>query len=100
MTLSFPPQSFCSNLFPGQIVCVGLGNPTGAPPACPVPAKPGLIGNCDSCFKVLDGDSCQEVLDTKNITLSELLAWNPDLDSGCTNLEVGYNYCVGVSESV
>ncbi|KAI1198017.1 hypothetical protein F5X97DRAFT_300245 [Nemania serpens] len=98
---SWNPQvnSFCSNLFPNQVVCVGLGEPTGAPSACPVPVKPGLASNCDSCFKVLEGDSCPEVVSINNITLPELLAWNPDLNAGCTNLIIGYNYCVGVSES-
>ncbi|KAI0861730.1 hypothetical protein F4860DRAFT_474929 [Xylaria cubensis] len=93
-------DSFCSNLFPGEVVCVGVGNPTGAPPACPVPVKTGLISNCDSCYKVVDGDSCSGIETSKNITLAEFLAWNPDLNSGCTNLEIGYNYCVGVSETV
>lgn len=93
-------QSFCSNLFPDQIVCVGVGNPTGAPPSCPVPVKPGVISNCDDCYKVVEGDSCQAILDANNITVAELLAWNPDLNSECSNLEIGYNYCVGVSESL
>ncbi|KAI0550704.1 hypothetical protein F4679DRAFT_583373 [Xylaria curta] len=93
-------DSFCSNLFPGEVVCVGVGNPSGSPPACPVPVKPGLISNCDSCYKVVDGDSCSGIETSKNITLTEFLAWNPDLNSGCTNLEIGYNYCVGVSETV
>ncbi|KAI1182982.1 hypothetical protein F5B17DRAFT_417968 [Nemania serpens] len=99
---SWNPQvnSFCSNLFPDQIVCVGVGNPTGAPPSCPVPVKPGVISNCDDCYKVVEGDSCQAILDANNITVAELLAWNPDLNSECSNLEIGYNYCVGVSESL
>ncbi|KAI0398992.1 hypothetical protein F4802DRAFT_82342 [Xylaria palmicola] len=90
----------CDNLALGQIVCVGVGNSTGAPPACPVPVKPGLISNCDNCYKVAAGDSCAGVFEGHNVTRAEFLAWNPDLDSGCTNLEIGYNYCVGVSTTV
>ncbi|RWA13205.1 hypothetical protein EKO27_g1909 [Xylaria grammica] len=99
---SWNPQvnSFCSNLYPGEVVCVGVGNSTGAPPACPVPVKAGLIGNCDSCYKVVSGDSCDAILTSNNISLTEFRAWNPDLNSGCTNLEIGYNYCVGVSDTI
>ncbi|KAI0905774.1 hypothetical protein F4823DRAFT_609667 [Ustulina deusta] len=98
---SWNPQvdSFCSNLAIGEVVCVGVGNSTGTPVACPVPVKPGLIGNCDDCYKVVSGDSCDGILSANNITLVELRAWNPDINSGCANLEVGYNYCVGVSET-
>ncbi|KAF2964066.1 hypothetical protein GQX73_g9519 [Xylaria multiplex] len=99
---SWNPQvdSFCSNLYPGEVVCVGVGNSTGAPPACPVPVKPGLISNCNSCHKVVSGDSCSALLSANNITLAELRAWNPDLDSGCSNLVIGFNYCVGVSDTL
>ncbi|KAI0451611.1 hypothetical protein F5B21DRAFT_507095 [Xylaria acuta] len=93
-------DSFCSNLFPGEVVCVGAGNPTGAPPACAVPVKPGLISNCDSCYKVVTGDSCSRIVSVNKISLAEFLAWNPDLNSVCTNLEIGYNYCVGVSDTL
>ncbi|KAI1754021.1 hypothetical protein F4782DRAFT_528948 [Xylaria castorea] len=93
-------DSFCSNLFPGEVVCIRAGNPSGAPPSCPVPVKPGVISNCDSCYLVADGDSCSGIETSKNITLAEFLAWNPDLNSGCSNLEIGYHYCVGVSETL
>ncbi|KAI0204913.1 hypothetical protein F4808DRAFT_314831 [Astrocystis sublimbata] len=93
-------NSFCSNLYPGEIVCIGQGDNGGAPPACPVPVKTGIISNCDSCYKVKSGDSCAGIFTGKNITRAEFLAWNPDLDSGCTNLEIGYNYCVGVSDTL
>ncbi|KAI3331754.1 carbohydrate-binding module family 50 protein [Xylariaceae sp. AK1471] len=91
-------DSNCSNLALGEVVCIGVGNSTGTapPPACPVPVKPGLVTDCDSCYKVVEGDSCAGVFTSNNITRAEFLAWNPDLNSGCTNLEIGYNYCVGV----
>ncbi|KAI0100562.1 hypothetical protein GGR51DRAFT_532424 [Nemania sp. FL0031] len=93
-------DSFCSNLIPGEVVCVAVGTSQGAPPACPVPVKPGLISNCDDCYKVVSGDSCSAIFAANNITLAEFRAWNPDINSGCTNLEVDYNYCVGVSETL
>ncbi|KAI0521261.1 hypothetical protein F5B22DRAFT_643989 [Xylaria bambusicola] len=95
-----PDRSFCSNLFVGQVVCVGINNSPGTPAACPVPVKPGLIKNCDKCYKVVEGDSCSGIIDSNTISLAELHAWNPDLNPSCTNLEIGYNYCVGVSETL
>ncbi|KAI1171570.1 hypothetical protein F4777DRAFT_582769 [Nemania sp. FL0916] len=92
-------DSFCSNLAQGEVVCIGINNSTGTAPACPVPVKPGLISNCDSCYKVVEGDYCQGILDANNITLTEFEAWNPDINISCTNVEIGYNYCVGVSDT-
>ncbi|GAP89060.1 hypothetical protein SAMD00023353_3401490 [Rosellinia necatrix] len=99
---SWNPQvnSFCSNLFPGQVVCVGVGSPPGTPSTCPVPVRPGLASNCNSCYKVVEGDSCYGVFSGHNISLAQFLAWNPDLNSACTNLLIGYNYCVGVASIV
>jgi hypothetical protein len=96
LTFSLLLQQFCSNLAQGEVVCIGVSNSTGTAPACPVPVKPGLVADCDSCYKVVEGDSCSGIFFSKNITSAEFLAWNPDLNSGCTNLEIGYNYCVGV----
>ncbi|KAI8946668.1 hypothetical protein F4801DRAFT_52314 [Xylaria longipes] len=93
-------DSFCSNLFPGEVVCVAAGNSTGVPSVCPVPVKPGLISNCDNCYKVISGDSCSAIFSKYDISLTELLAWNPDLNSGCSNLEIGYYYCVGVADTL
>jgi hypothetical protein len=59
--------------------------------------KPGLASDCDSCYKVVEGDSCGAITSSNHITLAQFRAWNPDLNSVCTNLEIGYNYCVGVS---
>ncbi|KAI1334783.1 hypothetical protein F5Y15DRAFT_420562 [Xylariaceae sp. FL0016] len=87
----------CSNLLPGEIVCVGVGE-TGPIPPCPVPVKPGLVSNCDACYKIVSGDYCDLVASKNGIPASDLYLWNPDLTSSCSNLEIGYNYCVGVSD--
>jgi len=90
-------QPNCSNLWVGEVVCVGVSNSTGPPPACPVPVKPGLVSNCHSCYKVVEGDACVTIINSNHITLAQFHTWNPDLNAACTNLEIGYNYCVGVS---
>ncbi|KAI1346447.1 hypothetical protein F5Y01DRAFT_297788 [Xylaria sp. FL0043] len=95
---SWNPQvnSVCSNLYVGEVVCVGVGNSTTPPAACPLPIKPGLISTCKKCYKVVSGDTCAGIVSEYSISLAQLDAWNPDINSGCTNLEIGYNYCVGI----
>ncbi|KAI2611979.1 carbohydrate-binding module family 50 protein [Hypoxylon sp. NC1633] len=86
----------CYNLYPGEVVCVGLADTPSQPPACPVPAAPGLVSDCDACHLVVEGDNCYAVTQAAGISLSDFLLWNPSLEAGCTNLLLGYNYCVGV----
>lgn len=91
--------SDCHNLYPGEIVCVGVETTPPNPPGCPVPVAPGLVSNCDRCYTVVSGDYCYAVAQKTGITLSQLYLWNPSLTSDCTNLQLGYNYCVGVKTS-
>ncbi|KAI0882797.1 carbohydrate-binding module family 50 protein [Annulohypoxylon maeteangense] len=92
---SWNPQvaSDCHNLYPGETVCVGLAP---AQPACPAPTQPGLVSNCVACYKVVEGDYCYAIAQAKGITVANFLLWNPSVNSACTNLVIGYNYCVGV----
>ncbi|KAI2466152.1 carbohydrate-binding module family 50 protein [Annulohypoxylon bovei var. microspora] len=85
--------SDCHNLYPGETVCVGV---QAAAPSCPVPTEPGTVSNCAACYKVVEGDTCYAVAAAKGITLANFLLWNPSINAACTNLQLGYNYCVGV----
>ncbi|KAI0159769.1 hypothetical protein GGR57DRAFT_437350 [Xylariaceae sp. FL1272] len=85
----------CSNLSQGEVVCVGVNSFTPKAPACPVPVKAGLAGNCNKCHKVVQGETCSAIETANNVTLADFRKWNTDIDSGCGNLEVGYSYCVG-----
>ncbi|KAI1214141.1 carbohydrate-binding module family 50 protein [Annulohypoxylon truncatum] len=87
--------SDCHNLFPGEVVCVGVT--ATAPTTCPAPTQPGIAANCDACYTVVEGDTCYAVTTAKGISLANFLAWNPSVNAACTNLQLGYNYCVGVS---
>lgn len=93
-------SSTCNNLYPGEQVCVGVTATTPPPPpagGCPAPVLSGLATNCDDCYKVVEGDSCWAVTQTHGVTLADFLSWNPSVNAACTNLQVGYNYCVGVA---
>ncbi|KAI1774930.1 carbohydrate-binding module family 50 protein [Hypoxylon cercidicola] len=86
----------CYNLYPGEVVCAGLSTTSTTPPACPVPVAPGLVSNCADCYLVAEGDNCYGVSGAYGIAMSDFLLWNPSLYQNCTNLQIGYNYCVGV----
>ncbi|KAH9903988.1 hypothetical protein F4778DRAFT_76052 [Xylariomycetidae sp. FL2044] len=90
-------NEYCSNLYPDEIVCVGLGE-AGPPPACPVPVAPGLVSNCAACHLVVEGDNCEALAAASGVTYDDILLWNPSLYANCTNLQLDYNYCVGVGQ--
>ncbi|KAI5865101.1 carbohydrate-binding module family 50 protein [Durotheca rogersii] len=92
---SWNPQvnSACTNLYIGQQVCVGVGT---TPTGCAAPTMPGLAAECTSCYQVVEGDTCWVVVAKTGVTLGNFYSWNPSINADCTNLLLGYNYCVGV----
>ncbi|KAI1136948.1 carbohydrate-binding module family 50 protein [Hypoxylon sp. FL0543] len=81
----------CTNLQPGEQVCVGVAS-TG----CAAPTAPGIAANCASCYTVVPGDTCLTITQPRGVSLASFYAWNPAVNSACSNLMPGYNYCVGV----
>ena len=55
----------------------------GTPPAKPAPTPGGRT------YTVQSGEICADIAKANGITLETLLAANPDINSGCTNLRVG-----------
>jgi hypothetical protein len=85
-------------------VCVGVpGAKTTAAtaptpkPTGPQPQMPGIVGDCDKYYLVKSGDSCYTLETAQKVTLAQLLAWNKEVNSECTNLWLGYYICIGVS---
>ncbi|KAJ5495517.1 hypothetical protein N7539_000633 [Penicillium diatomitis] len=60
------------------------------------PQQTGTAATCDQYHLVGQGDSCSAIESQYDISLTEFLAWNPSLNSDCTNLLVGYYYCVDI----
>jgi hypothetical protein len=58
------------------------------------PVYPGAVSTCQQWTLVVSGDYCLEVEDDVGITASQFLDWNPGLDAACSNLWLGYEYCV------
>jgi hypothetical protein len=58
---------------------------------------PGIVSNCNKWYLVQSGDSCYTIEQATGVTLADLLAWNTDVNSACTNLYLGYYICIGIS---
>ncbi|KAF2121004.1 hypothetical protein BDV96DRAFT_641641 [Lophiotrema nucula] len=92
----------------GETICVGppggiyiTPNGTQADPSVytttgthPSPTPVGTIPNCGLYYEVVDGDYCNLIALKFSITFSALINMNPSLDSACSNLLLGYDYCV------
>ena len=55
---------------------------------------PGATAGCQEWYTVQAGDDCDLVDQKFGILLSDLVSWNSGLDYSCSNLWLGYQYCV------
>lgn len=70
----------------------GSDGSSSAPPTGP--KYPGAVPNCKAYVLVVSGDYCQEVEQDVGISASQFLDWNPGLNTLCSNLWLGYEYCI------
>ncbi|KAH8800156.1 hypothetical protein F5884DRAFT_904863 [Xylogone sp. PMI_703] len=97
-------DSNCFNLITGLWYCVhptvnwnststnSTGPSTTLPPPAATPA-----GTTSSCFEwhvVVSGDTCFALENTLGVTMANLILWNPDLATDCSNLLLDKAYCV------
>lgn len=50
-------------------------------------------------FTVVDVNSCVSVASKWNIGVTKLLEWNPSLQEGNCELQMGLSYCVGKKQT-
>lgn len=60
----------------------------------PVPAQPGMVGNCKAFYFVRWGDTCDDIASKFGISTGQLVAWNPQARSDCTKLLAETFCCV------
>ncbi|KAE8553139.1 hypothetical protein EYB25_004520 [Talaromyces marneffei] len=60
------------------------------------PTQTGLASNCNGFYLVSSGDTCAAIESKYGISAQEFASWNPAIDSGCSNLLLGYYVCVSV----
>ncbi|KAJ5124381.1 uncharacterized protein N7515_008206 [Penicillium bovifimosum] len=58
------------------------------------PLYPDASPSCREYYTVLDGDFCNKLTKTVGITFPDLRSLNSGLDEKCTNLWLGYQYCI------
>ncbi|KAM7216065.1 hypothetical protein V8F06_008538 [Rhypophila decipiens] len=103
-------DSYCTNAgpqFTNWTMCVsppgGALSPPPVPSAAPVPtnAHPSSETNCAQWYEVKTNDTCFTILPLgSSITFAQFRAINPDIDADCTNLWLGYSYCIRAVEVV
>jgi hypothetical protein len=62
-----------------------------------IPAKPtsnGTIADCGNYYDVASGDDCGTISLQAKISFPDLRSFNTQLNAQCTNLWLGYSYCV------
>ncbi|KAJ5113891.1 carbohydrate-binding module family 50 protein [Penicillium angulare] len=104
--------SYCTNLLSGENICVsppgGVQNLTTIAGATatqtgiyatttasrPNPVATGTTLDCGKYYQVSSGDNCQLISLNQTISLDLFEEINPDIDSACSNLELGVYYCI------
>jgi hypothetical protein len=101
----------CDQLVGNQYFCISphggfvdlpspVYNPTGASGTYyttatpPGPTPTGTTAKCGLYYEAKTGDTCQVLALRYGISLDDFLALNPELLADCTNLWLGYSYCV------
>lgn len=54
----------------------------------------GSLTTCSAYHTVVSGDSCVAMESTYNLAARDLYAWNPEINTDCTNIAVDEAYCV------
>ncbi|KDR74914.1 hypothetical protein GALMADRAFT_123583 [Galerina marginata CBS 339.88] len=86
----------CTNLGLGEAYCLkAIGQSTGNSTAVPPNVVTGTdTQNCTRYDTVISGDSCPTIEARNNCTDMLFRALNPELNTGCTNIQLGGAYCV------
>ncbi|KAJ6518856.1 hypothetical protein C8R45DRAFT_809437 [Mycena sanguinolenta] len=87
-------NSACSNILVGFEYCVSGPAVSSSAPAAPTAS--GSLTTAQGCTKyytTISGDTCSKIETTGSITLAQFLKWNPEINTGCTNLQVGVEVC-------
>ncbi|KAH9480415.1 LysM domain-containing protein [Psilocybe cubensis] len=92
-------NSQCTNIQVGLAYCVASNSPpsSGGPPSNVAPGT--ITTGCTSYYTVVSGDTCSAIESRFGITMTQLTAWNPEINSQCTNIQLGLAYCVASSSS-
>lgn len=86
LNLNFDLDSDCSNVYPGDTICLqGVRIPDLSPPP--------IVPVCTANYTVASGDSCSTIAQKYSTYVSQIVALNPTLNYQCTNIAVGQVLC-------
>ena len=98
----------CASLFLDYYYCIAVpGTPTTrsttsftkttSTPSGPTPTQTGIISSCTKYYKTVSGDTCQVISDRfGTFSVASFISWNPAVKSDCSQLYLGYYYCIAV----
>ncbi|TVY91339.1 hypothetical protein LAWI1_G005357 [Lachnellula willkommii] len=66
-----------------------------APSSSTAEKYPYAVSSCKTWYTIVANDYCELVEQKFGITAAELQEWNAQLEDDCSNLWLGYQYCVG-----
>jgi len=84
---------------PSVVAAPPAAAPNPAPPVVAAPSTtsdiyPGAISPCTAYYMVVPGDYCILVAQKTGTSFATLRTLNPGLDAVCSNLWLGYKYCI------
>ncbi|KAH0592682.1 hypothetical protein MHUMG1_09505 [Metarhizium humberi] len=65
----------------------------------PLPTQPGMVGNCNKFCWIENGDNCEQIAESNDITTKQLIQWNKGAGPNCLTLWAKTYGCVGVTDS-
>lgn len=99
----------CTSLWLDTYVCVVKGTIIGSASttttststitaiiAKPTPTQSGSINDCKAFTPIRTGSTCKDVAKQYGLTVSQLVKFNPDFGTDCTNLVPGTYACVKI----
>ncbi len=101
-------QNDCSQLYLGYYYCIAIpGTPTTRTTTSTTqatsttstvsPTQTGIISSCTKYYKTVSGDTCQVISDRLGtFSVAQFISWNPAVQSDCSQLYLGYYYCVAI----
>jgi LysM repeat protein len=60
---------------------------------------PGVTSNCSQYYRVAEGDYCNSIAERFGVTFAAIRQLNTGLDANCSNLWLGYDYCLKPASS-
>ncbi|KAL4993233.1 hypothetical protein BDV10DRAFT_190164 [Aspergillus recurvatus] len=90
--------TFPASCTPAQVSATTTGTPTPTS-TMPSPTMPGTASNCNKFHLVVDGDQCDKLASSYDISLDDFYTWNPGVGDDCRTLKTEYYVCIGVSSN-